>query len=1125
MKKSIITRWAAAAAVSVASLVAIPATPVAAAPGNTGVVINELYNNGSASTSAAFKSRFFELYNPTDQPIDVSGWSLQYKSAAGAAFSSKTDLGSKTIAAGGYLLISGGAATGDNGAALPTPDVTGSLATSGTNGVVALSTSTDFLTTAGAPTDPNLVDLVGYGTANLSETSAVTAVGSPTASITRNAAHADTDVNSADFTVSTPPTPCSSQGCYVPPVVDPPTPPVAKTIPEIQGTTGTSPLVGVNVTTRGIVTAVYKTGGFNGAFIQTPGTGGPIEGARTTSDGIFVYGSAFAAAVTRGAYVEVTGPVSEFGGTTDVPSTSTQLTPAAGGWTVLTETAPAVTPTPVTFPLDAAAKESLESMLVAPQGTFTITNNYTTNQYAEIGLAPGTKPFDNPTNVVEPGESAKALLAQNTERLVTLDDGASINFLSTANNHANQNIPLPWLTPTNEVRVGQTLTFDDAVILDWRNSAWKLQPTTQLVAGGDEPVVFGPSTRTLAPEDVGGDLTIGTFNVLNYFSTTVAEFEAAGGECTTYTDRTGTDPVTADECENNGPRGAAEDEDLERQQIKIVKAINALDASVVSLEEIENSVAVDKTKNRDEALGTLVDALNDAAGSDRWAFVPSPAQLPTGEDVIRTAFIYQPAIVTPQGASQILIGATAFDNAREPLAQAFRPVGGDAGSTFAVIVNHFKSKSSGSLAGDADSGDGQGASNASRVLQAQALVSFADSFAESAGTEKVFLTGDFNSYAKEDPIDVLERAGYVNVPQQYTDEETYQFGGGIGSLDHVFASPVANAHVTGADIWNINAYESIAREYSRHNYNVTDFYRDDVFRASDHDPTLIGYDTADATSTLDVDAPATVRAGEPVTVKVSASSSDGSTPSGEITVLEGETELGSADLVDGSVTISVDDLPIGSHVLLVKYAGDDVNLPSTASVTTQVLKATSGLTATAGPGTYGTSAVLTVTGEPGASGLVRVAAGSELVGMGWLTNGTGSINLSRTLPVGTTQLTVFYDGNADFDPTSTTTSVTVAKAATAIKKVSVSPSKIVRNRTKPFITLSVKAAGFTVDGGKVTVRANGKSYTGAVRDGKVRIRLGKFTTSGAKKKVTVTFSGNSVANGSTTSFTVKVRKK
>ena len=64
----------------------------------------------------------------------------------------------------------------------------------------------------------------------------------------------------------------------------------------------------------------------------------------------------------------------------------------------------------------------------------------------------------------------------------------------------------------------------------------------------------------------------------------------------------------------------------------------------------------------------------------------------------------------------------------------------------------------------------------------------------------------------------------------------------VGSLDHILASPGANAVVTGADIWNINSVESVALEYSRYNNNVTDYYAPDQFRASDHDPVVVGLD-------------------------------------------------------------------------------------------------------------------------------------------------------------------------------------------------------------------------------------------------------------------------------------------
>ena len=45
---------------------------------------------------------------------------------------------------------------------------------------------------------------------------------------------------------------------------------------------------------------------------------------------------------------------------------------------------------------------------------------------------------------------------------------------------------------------------------------------------------------------------------------------------------------------------------------------------------------------------------------------------------------------------------------------------------------------------------------------------------------------------------------------------------------------------TGADIWEINAEESIALEYDRYNYHGTLFYAPDAYRSSDHDPVVVG---------------------------------------------------------------------------------------------------------------------------------------------------------------------------------------------------------------------------------------------------------------------------------------------
>ena len=61
-------------------------------------------------------------------------------------------------------------------------------------------------------------------------------------------------------------------------------------IAEIQGTGAESPLVGEAVTTDGVVTAVYATGGLNGYVIQTGGTGGALDvDTHTGSTAVFVY--------------------------------------------------------------------------------------------------------------------------------------------------------------------------------------------------------------------------------------------------------------------------------------------------------------------------------------------------------------------------------------------------------------------------------------------------------------------------------------------------------------------------------------------------------------------------------------------------------------------------------------------------------------------------------------------------------------------------------------------------------------------------------------------------------------------------------------------------------------------
>ena len=743
---------------------ALSALPAQANTSGTGLVISEAYGGGGNS-GATYKNDFIELYNPTAAPISVNGMSVQYRSATGIAAATGVTALTGSVPAGGHYLVQEAAGAGGTDA-LPTPDATGTINMGGTAFTAWLATGTTALNppVGNAVGTAGVVDLLGVNSNTYEGTK--TAATANATSAGRGASGTDTDVNSADFTIGTP-TP-EGTASTPPPPPEPTT--VDKTIAEVQGTGSASPFAGDKYTyvrTHGVVTAAYPTGGFYAFVIQTPGTGSGTDATPGASDALYVYQKSGGVAGHVGDYVEVTGLVTEFGGLTELTYDPSD---AHSAFTTLSDEHAPVTPLATDLPTTTSDREAHESELLDLSGQhFTVTNNYATNQYAEIGLATGDTPLVAPTEQYDAQDTAAiaAATAANAARAVTLDDGSSTNFLPFGGG-ANQDIPLPWLSPDNTVRVSSRATFVAPVVLDYRNSAWKLQPTHQVTGTGTDVATFSDTrSENAAPQDVGGDLKLATFNVLNFFNTTGVDYVAGGGSCSFYDDRDG-NHVTDNDCGATGPRGAAEDDDLTRQRDKIVRAINTMDADIVSLEEIENSVALGNT-NRDDALSYLVDHLNADAGSTRWAYAPSPdaADLPpvSDQDVIRTAFIYNPATVQLVGPSKVLVGSDAFSNAREPLAQTFKPKGAADATTFGVIVNHFKSKGSGY-----DDGTGQGNANPDRVAQAEALATFADDFKAERGISKLFLTGDYNAYSMEDPVQKLEENGYTNLVSDTPDE-------------------------------------------------------------------------------------------------------------------------------------------------------------------------------------------------------------------------------------------------------------------------------------------------------------------------------------------------------------------
>ena len=497
-----------------------------------------------------------------------------------------------------------------------------------------------------------------------------------------------------------------------------------------------------------------------------------------------------------------------------------------------------------------AEREAHESELLDLSGqAFTVTNNFNTNRFGEIGLATGSRPLITPTEVANPvwdPAGYQAVVADNLARGVVLDDGADWDYQS---DDVAQDEPLPWIDRTTTARVGAAADVTGPVIVDFGFGDWRLQPTSQVNGPAPELITF-EDTRpaTAEPQDVGGDLTHRHVQRAQLLQHHGRGLRGGGGSCDYFTDRDG-DEVTVDGCSDNGPRGAAEDDDLaapagqDRRGDQRPRRLRRLARGDRELRRRSARTATTRS-------AALVDALNDAAGADALGVraLAAGRGLPPVEqqDVIRTAFIYDPSAVELVGGSRVLVDSPAFANARQPLAQAFEPVGRrPTTDAFAVIVNHFKSK--GSACAERRRNGRRATATRAGSARRDALADFADAFAAERGLDKVFLTGDFNAYTEEDPMLVLENRGYTaaGVGHRRTSGATPSTASS-GSLDHVLANDAALDEVTGVDIWEINANESLAFEYSRFNYNVTQFYAPDVFRASDHNPELVGVDVRDA---------------------------------------------------------------------------------------------------------------------------------------------------------------------------------------------------------------------------------------------------------------------------------------
>lgn len=559
------------------------------------------------------------------------------------------------------------------------------------------------------------------------------------------------------------------------------------TIRAVQGTDNVSPLVDEIVTLEGIVTASFQDEeSFSGFFIQSE----VGENSGTGSSGLYIYERQ--AKVSIGDLIQLTGEVSE---THDV----TQITNVTALKVIKTnQVLPQLVA--IKLPLNGLNLENLEGMRVTLKKPSLITDHYNYIKYGEIVVS--SKLSMNPTNNVTPGSEVALKRKQNADDRLLIDDGSFSQFSNYKDIDNN--------TP---IHIGAKVQV--AGIMHYAFDKYRIEIT--------EPFEFfdSPFAKQTQPTAISGTVKIASFNIRNYFTTLDNGKTMCG-------------PLLDFDC-----RGADSKAEFMRQQAKLVSAINTAQADVFAIQELEN---------HKDSLKTLVTALNKNTKKNTWHYIKTGA---IGEDVIRVGLIYKTKTITPIGQHKLLNAKVNAefegDKNREVLLQTFKDTNNN---LFNLAVLHLKSKRcDDSVATDMDQNDGQGCYNASRTTVAQQISDWLAQDPTNQKAQATIVTGDFNSYLKEDPISQFEKNGYINLANQFLTVENWTsiFRGEIGSIDHILINKSSINTAKDMTQWHINSIGTGWFDYNLENLTKDkkkpkSYYQPSPFSSSDHDIIMAGFD-------------------------------------------------------------------------------------------------------------------------------------------------------------------------------------------------------------------------------------------------------------------------------------------
>lgn len=452
------------------------------------IVISQVYGGGG-NDGATLTHDFIELFNQGSTSVSLTGWSVQYASAAGTTWQVTPLTGS--IAPGGYYLVQQGSSGGGT-TPLPTPDAVGAILMAADTGKVALSSSTTPFTGA-SPTCP--VDLVGYGSANAFEGAGPTATtNNTTAALRKRGGCFDSDNNNIDFSVTSPNprnTAAPTSSCA----------PVSLNIHDIQGDGAATPYAGQFVSTSGVVIARKS----NGFFLQNEAVNYDLDPA--TSEALFVFTSS-APTVSPGDAVAIVGTASEFFNLTQVESTLPgDVTVTSSG-----NPLPAVIVLTTTILNPAGSPDQLERFEGMRMHADTLVSVAPTNEFGETftvldGVArPLREPGIEVSLPVPPDPTSGVpdccipRWDENPERIMIDSDG---------------------LAGASVISVTSNVTFSGVTgPLDFTFGDYKVLPETP-------PTTSANMSAVPVPTPAAGEFTVASFNIENFNNNATQRKKAA----------------------------------------------------------------------------------------------------------------------------------------------------------------------------------------------------------------------------------------------------------------------------------------------------------------------------------------------------------------------------------------------------------------------------------------------------------------------------------------------------------------------------------------------------------------------------------------------------------------------